>query len=415
MVKNKTNNQGENNMSQQLADKFGISLGLLDATKGVLSESDAYQAKVKAHMAKKGVKSLNDMTADQKKKFFNELDSMHKAKNEEVESVEEAESHQAKTTMKHISKPTAGEKKAAKDIKPGIAGYRDRVAMLKSAEARGALKKEEVELTQEDLDFIASLNQIDEVDQAEVVEGQLRNFSPHSDLAGRGRLSGYNKTAAGKKRETDRETERLKDKMKFTKGQGGIAGPKGKLPEEFDLDEEQLDELSKDTVASYAGKAGRTLGGNIQALSKAKEIGKNSYPEKSADQVKTTLKKSIANRKAGLDRAEKRLSENEEFDLEDFTVEEIEEFMQTEDYDQLDELSKETLGSYVKKRSHDVATQGALTRKHAMDSEAKKKEHGGYTTKAVRDLDDKANKAFMKGWKHRQNIGKAVDKIVNKA
>lgn len=55
------------------------------------------------------------------------------------------ESHQSKTTMKHINKPTSGEKKAAKDIKPGVAGYRDRVAMLKSAQARGALKKEETE------------------------------------------------------------------------------------------------------------------------------------------------------------------------------------------------------------------------------------------------------------------------------
>lgn len=52
------------------------------------------------------------------------------------------ESHQAKTTMKHVSNPTAGEKKAAKDIKPGVKGYRDRVDMLKSAEARGGLKKE---------------------------------------------------------------------------------------------------------------------------------------------------------------------------------------------------------------------------------------------------------------------------------
>lgn len=507
-------------MSQQLADKFGIPMGLLDATKGVLSESDAYQAKVKAHMAKKGVKSLNDMTADQKKKFFNELDSMHKAKNEEVEELDELSkktlsSHVAQAGAKAIMHNTQVQRstnaadiekhsklaskrlsgaaiahrklnveevesveeelkgamhpdahKVLKHIKPEHHGtykpylkkgtykgdYKDRAAVLSAAEKAGHVKEEieleeetktsgvtvtpatrrngkqitthhehegqkykvtseednedgdlhhtihkvdhegkhsnethyrsirshnysvrpskttvvhdklgkkvssslidahekarssagkkalhrhekemseSVELTQEDLDFIVSLN------QAEVVEGQLRNFSPHSDLAGRGRLSGYNKTAAGKKRETDRETERLKDKMKFTKGQGGIAGPKGKLPEEFDL--------------------------------------------------------------------------------EDFTVEEIEEFMQTEDYDQLDELSKETLGSYVKKRSHDVATQGALTRKHAMDSEAKKKEHGGYTTKAVRDLDDKANRAFMKGWKHRQNIGKAVDKIVNKA
>ncbi len=50
------------------------------------------------------------------------------------------ESHQEKTTMKHVKNPTAGEKKAAKDIKPGIKGYSDRVAMLKSAEKDGRLK-----------------------------------------------------------------------------------------------------------------------------------------------------------------------------------------------------------------------------------------------------------------------------------
>jgi hypothetical protein len=51
-------------------------------------------------------------------------------------------SHQEKTTMKHVKNPTAGEKKAAKDIKPGVAGYKDRVDMLKSAEADGRLKNE---------------------------------------------------------------------------------------------------------------------------------------------------------------------------------------------------------------------------------------------------------------------------------
>jgi hypothetical protein len=50
-------------------------------------------------------------------------------------------SHQEKTTMKHVKNPTAGEKKAAKDIKPGIKGYKDRVAMLKSAEKDGRLKE----------------------------------------------------------------------------------------------------------------------------------------------------------------------------------------------------------------------------------------------------------------------------------
>jgi hypothetical protein len=55
-------------------------------------------------------------------------------------AVKEA-SHQEKTTMKHVKNPTAGEKKAAKDIKPGVKGYADRVAMLKSAEKDGRLKE----------------------------------------------------------------------------------------------------------------------------------------------------------------------------------------------------------------------------------------------------------------------------------
>ena len=71
----------------------------------------------------------------------------------------EAESHQSKTTMKHISNPTAGEKKAAKDIKPGTSGYRDRIAMLKSAQARGALKKEDVDLLSSLYDQLNENNQ----------------------------------------------------------------------------------------------------------------------------------------------------------------------------------------------------------------------------------------------------------------
>ncbi len=52
-------------------------------------------------------------------------------------------SHAADTTMKHIKNPTKGEKDAAKDIKPGIAGYKDRIDMLKSAEKDGRLKEDE--------------------------------------------------------------------------------------------------------------------------------------------------------------------------------------------------------------------------------------------------------------------------------
>jgi hypothetical protein len=47
------------------------------------------------------------------------------------------ESHQSKTTMKHIPNPSPALKKAAKDIKPGIAGIRDRFDMLKAGGVKG--------------------------------------------------------------------------------------------------------------------------------------------------------------------------------------------------------------------------------------------------------------------------------------
>jgi hypothetical protein len=59
-------------------------------------------------------------------------------KKEEIEI--EEESHQSKTTMKHIPNASPALKKASKDIKPGVSGYQDRVAMLKAGNV-----KEEVE------------------------------------------------------------------------------------------------------------------------------------------------------------------------------------------------------------------------------------------------------------------------------
>ena len=46
------------------------------------------------------------------------------------------ESHQSKTTMKHIPNASPALKKAAKDIKPGVSGYRDRIAMLKAGNVK---------------------------------------------------------------------------------------------------------------------------------------------------------------------------------------------------------------------------------------------------------------------------------------
>ena len=69
------------------------------------------------------------------------------------------ESHQSKTTMKHVNNPNAAEKKAAKDIKPGIKGVRDRLAMLDAAKKRGALKNEDVDLLSNLYDQLDESNQ----------------------------------------------------------------------------------------------------------------------------------------------------------------------------------------------------------------------------------------------------------------
>ena len=69
--------------------------------------------------------------------------AMRKMK-EEVEQADEAMSHQAATTMKHIKPGTLrqnyGDKKDAANIKPGISGVSDRLAMLARAKKEGRLK-----------------------------------------------------------------------------------------------------------------------------------------------------------------------------------------------------------------------------------------------------------------------------------
>jgi hypothetical protein len=91
----------------------------------------AVLAKLRAKNMEEG--AMSDLDADRKDRAY--------------------KTRQARTTMKHIANPTPGEKKAAKDIKPGIAGYRDRVAMLKSAEARGGLKEGMDPVGKEDSDI----------------------------------------------------------------------------------------------------------------------------------------------------------------------------------------------------------------------------------------------------------------------
>jgi len=103
---------------------------------------------------------------------------------------------------------------------------------------------------------------------------------------------------------------------------------------------EQIEELSKGTLASYVKKSS-----SKQFVAGHKAATADSGTEKSA--IDKAQKRS-----QGVSKAVDRLTREgvkEELTLEHYSLEEIQEFMQTEDYEQLDELSKKTLKSYATK------------------------------------------------------------------
>jgi hypothetical protein len=79
-----------------------------------------------------------------------------------------------------------------------------------------------------------------------------------------------------------------------------------------------------------------------------------------------------------------------------------------EDVEQIDEISKKTLGSYIKAASHDVAAKGAFTRHFADKSRAETAEQ---KHDIARKTMKKADKMQDAGMKRRANMAKAVDRL----
>jgi hypothetical protein len=85
-----------------------------------------------------------------------------------------------------------------------------------------------------------------------------------------------------------------------------------------------------------------------------------------------------------------------------------------EEVEQIDELSKKTMGSYIKKASHDVATKSAATGRYADRANTVKDQmkKGDYSNYQQGKKDDAtADKMFNKSWKRREGIAKATDKL----
>jgi hypothetical protein len=159
------------------------------------------------------------------------------------------------------------------------------------------------------------------------------------------RIDGY--FAAGKRLSNEKPTSEGKahtvPKTPKEKSLASLAHPKDKIThadvmigrgvkkEEAELDEEQLDELSKDTLKSYGSKADRDADVNMRLARQAWEKGDK---EKDDMHFIKGMKRQV-----GVDKASARLSK-EEAEL---------------DEEQLDELSKHKLSSYVRKASGDAA------------------------------------------------------------
>lgn len=145
------------------------------------------------------------------------------------------------------------------------------------------------------------------------------------------------------------------------------------LKEETMNEQEQLDELSVNKMLTYRSKATEKLGSEPSKDAKRKEgirvsglkiKDKNAMkkeekdlpfdaPYKKAEDEKKTDKSgavhSPMSRARHLARQAMKKQVKEDLTLEDLTLEDLLEFIVTEEYAQLDEISKATLGSYIKK------------------------------------------------------------------
>ena len=114
----------------------------------------------------------------------------------------------------------------------------------------------------------------------------------------------------------------------------------------FNEEVEQLDELSKTTLASYIKKANSSTADNAwRAAGQSLGLTKDEREKHQQTAAKTTMK-----RMAGVSKATDKLAKEEtELNLEDFSLEELQDFMMSEDFEQLDELSGDILRSYLRK------------------------------------------------------------------
>ena len=247
-------------------------------------------------------------------------------KKEEIEI--EEESHQSKTTMKHIPNASPALKKAAKDIKPGIAGIRDRFDMLDA----GGVKREHVE-------------NLDEVSLKTATSAYVKRMGKDDDkspvkavktmdhIAKKHGVVGVARAAKAADKEYGLNDPVHNKRKDFVKGV--MAGVKEEVEA---IDEVKMADLPSTKVQGRSYGASKPQPSAFDVLKGPKD--------KELKSIETEKKKPV--------------KEDIELTLDDYLLEELVEFVMSEEFQQLDELSKSTLGSYVTKASKDMRSHSQM-------------------------------------------------------
>jgi len=201
---------------------------------------------------------------------------------EEVEI--EEESHQSKTTMKHIPNPSPALKDAAKRIKPGISGIRDRFDMLDA----GGVKREQVE----QLDELSPNTLGDYMKAGHKKYDSIRNNTDSASMAKKSKLETGIKTAAAKRYPAKPSTpEPKKDPNSRGYEQGRYMG------DSVEQDESLIEGMMGDTGWQKSKSKTDTVtdksGAVHTAQSKVRDLARRAMKAAGAKQVKSVGTKSM--------------------------------------------------------------------------------------------------------------------------
>lgn len=144
--------------------------------------------------------------------------------------------------------------------------------------------------------------------------------------------------------------------------------------EEAELDEAEMSLYDKIKAARANPSPDKPVRGRGSKNRNPKTYDQHTALDKEDDRIQATIKKRL---------------KKEDFDLSDFTLDELEDFMMSEEFTQLDEVSKKTLASYIRKASDDRA-------------------HNAFEV-------GKTGKINFKGLKRRQGINRATARLAKES